>query len=263
MNTYQTFMDLENIDIMDSGLSFSEQVIHSSYLTEKAIRKRELKPPSYYKGRMFEIRENMKQEIEKGKDPEEAIKHFIKSIYRKKFDLYVLPTEAIEKDRTNCVSSTALFLSLAEMLDYNLFEKCSVGYFSEKEEKVGHVFVRKETGKEHENIDHGKSFPDNNYTIKYGKLPIIKPRKFIIAQILNSIGTSPFVNEEEKIKFFDKAIKIHKESSDIWNNKGNAFCILGQYEEGIKCFDESLRIEPGNFVAQANRETAFKCLDII
>ncbi len=260
MKAYQSLGTSENADKMDSGLSFSEQVIHNSYLAERAIGKRELKPPSYYKGRMFEIKENLKQEIEKGKSPEETIKQFVHSIYQKKFDNEAFPTEALEIGKTNCVSSTSLILSLSEMLDYNLFERCSVGYISGKEEKSGHVFVKKKIGEKYENIGHGEILSDSSYKINYDKFPIVKPRKFILTQILNGVGTSIYVDEKEKIRYFDKALKIYSEASDVWSNKGNALCIQGKFKEGIKCFDEALRIEPENVIAQENRKSAFKCL---
>lgn len=261
MSIYQTFKTLENVDRMDSGLSFSEHVIHASYLTEKIIGKRKLKLPSFYKERIFEIKNNLKQDMEKRrKTSEEAIKYYINSLYQKGFDSNIFPTEALEADKTNCVSSAAIFLSLAEMLDYSLFEKCCVGYISGKEEKNGHVFVRKETGKEYENIDHGETFPDSSYMSKYGKLPITKARESIIARILNIGGVFLARNEEEAIKLFDDAIKTDTESGDALSNKGNTLCILGKFEEGIKCFDEALKIEPKNIIAQENKKSALECL---
>lgn len=50
-------------------------------------------------------------------------------------------------------------------------------------------------------------------------------------------------------------------SSDVWDKKGIAFQMLSDMEDAIRCYKESLRLEPGNELALNNLATVYELQD--
>lgn len=49
---------------------------------------------------------------------------------------------------------------------------------------------------------------------------------------------------EKALDCFEQALKIKKDDPDIWNKKGIILRSMGRYQEAVKCFDESLKLDP-------------------
>ncbi len=235
----------------DSGLSLSEQVLNASFEAESAAGNRKLRHPSYYRQKLFEVKNKLKKEMKNGKTAEKSIMEYIGNL---EFLDHSLPTKTLEEGLVNCTSSTALFLSLAEMLDYKLFENCSVGFVNSADGRREHIVTRKNTAEEHNIIDYDETFPDSRYLVRYGRAPAITPKKAILAPIF-SLGGGLSKNGDDALRLYCKALMIYPEYINGWNNKGAAFYNLGRYDEALKCFDEALKIQPENVLIQENKET--------
>ena len=49
---------------------------------------------------------------------------------------------------------------------------------------------------------------------------------------------------DEALGFFEQALLLNQNDSDLWNHKGVALRSLGRYEESMECFNKSLEIDP-------------------
>ncbi|MCK4729850.1 MAG: tetratricopeptide repeat protein [Candidatus Aenigmarchaeota archaeon] len=130
-------------------------------------------------------------------------------------------TGVLESNNINCVGTTSLFLSLAEMLDQELFKNCNIGRLYNKITLFGHEIIRKKSNEGYENIDFDKVMPDEYYLEKYGKLPDTSPKENIIADILYNCGTTLGENgfHKQALKYFNKVLKIDPTHSNAKYNK--------------------------------------------
>ena len=53
-----------------------------------------------------------------------------------------------------------------------------------------------------------------------------------------------FGMNEEAIKCYDESIKLNPKYEIAWNNKGNSLYKFGKYEESIECYDEAIKLNP-------------------
>jgi very-short-patch-repair endonuclease len=58
---------------------------------------------------------------------------------------------------------------------------------------------------------------------------------------------------DEAIKAFDETIRLDPNLATVWNNKGIALGRQGKYDEAVKAFDEAIRIDPNRVVARYNK----------
>ncbi|MGC9058373.1 MAG: tetratricopeptide repeat protein [Candidatus Nanoarchaeia archaeon] len=257
--------DLEE-KLSDSSLPLYEKILYASWIGEKIIGGRELKDFEYYKNKLFEIKDELKEKIKNGKSPEEVIRETVKGINRKKD--YFLLTDYLETGYGNCAVATSLFLCLSETLDDELFKQCCVG------ELPRHIIIIKEEGgKKPEYIDFGSTYSAEDYQNDFGEIPKIFEKQAVIAYILINAGVrvSNLGKNKKAIECFNKAIEINPNSGSAWYNKGVAFYDLHKYEEAIKCFDKAIEIEPNFEGAWRNKglllyilgkdEEAIECLD--
>ena len=49
---------------------------------------------------------------------------------------------------------------------------------------------------------------------------------------------------DSALNSFEQAILLNQNNPDLWNLKGIALRSLGRYDEAVKCFDKSLKIDP-------------------
>ena len=49
---------------------------------------------------------------------------------------------------------------------------------------------------------------------------------------------------EKSITYFEKAIKIDPNQSEVWNNLGNSYMNIGQHDFGMNCYENALLINP-------------------
>ncbi len=172
---------------LNSDFSLSEQIINTSWKCEQGTEGRELKGPKYYLDEFYEIADGLKKEINKGKDAEEVILKLIKNSFEE-LDTKQNPiseqdysetykgsflTNFIDFGRINCISATSLFVSLAEILDYKLYENCYLG------DLKGHSMVRLKSGGTYKNIDEGYIVPDELYLKEWGEIPKTLPKEAI------------------------------------------------------------------------------------
>ena len=210
--------------VENSNFSFAEKLFSIAHKAESKIGKAE-----HPMQELFEIKNKLEKRIDRGENAEQVIKNYISSIKREEYASSLI--ESLKTNKANCVVETALFLSLSEMLDHNLYEKCHVGYIPHNSDcMVDHVFIRKKVKEnKFENIDFGKIFPDSYYKDRFRISPITKSKSFVIAGFLI--------------------------------NQGSILCDdMGKYEEAIECYDESLEIDPNNASAWSAKATALSKL---
>jgi len=223
---------------LDSGLSFAERLYFSTLQAERELGKRVDNP----RNRLFEIRKNLEENIAvKGIKPEQAIRAYIGSL---KCENCTLPNESLEKNDIDCAGETTLFLSLAEMLDYNLFEKCYIGKIIASD--MSHVLIRKKSGDYYENIDFGITRQDSFYKEKIGQIPETQEKKMIIAINLLDCGLAFKENYEKAIEYFDKSLSIDPKNIGALHCKAIGLSKLGMYNEAMECCNKTLEIYPDN-----------------
>ncbi len=49
---------------------------------------------------------------------------------------------------------------------------------------------------------------------------------------------------EEALRFFEQALRLNQNNSELWNFKGISLRSMGRYEEANECFQKSLEIDP-------------------
>lgn len=49
---------------------------------------------------------------------------------------------------------------------------------------------------------------------------------------------------DDALDFFEQSLLSNQNDPDLWNYKGIALRSLGRYEDAIKCFNKSLKIDP-------------------
>lgn len=242
---------------MDSGFSLSERIIGASYESDKALN-RKLETPAFYKKLLLEIKDKLNEEVKRGKPAEDSIKDYMESLDKKggrKLDATSL-VDTLTNGKFNCASSTSMFLSLAEMLDYDLFKKCYVGTIVSKDESQAHAFIRKKYKKsEFENIDCGNIIaPDSLYVDKFENTIETRPRNAIISEILlvtaNELDRRG--NNNEAITFYDKSLKEDTNNLYAWINKGATLSDAGRYAEAMECFKRASTINPQSAILKNN-----------
>jgi Flp pilus assembly protein TadD len=51
---------------------------------------------------------------------------------------------------------------------------------------------------------------------------------------------------EEALSYFEQALLLEQNNSEIWNQKGVALRSLGRYDEALECFNKALQIDPAD-----------------
>lgn len=49
---------------------------------------------------------------------------------------------------------------------------------------------------------------------------------------------------EEALGFFEQALLLNQNDSELWNYKGVVLRSIGRYNEALECFNKSLELEP-------------------
>ena len=49
---------------------------------------------------------------------------------------------------------------------------------------------------------------------------------------------------EEALAFFDQALLLNLNDSELWNYKGVVLRSIGRYDEALECFNKSLELDP-------------------
>jgi tetratricopeptide (TPR) repeat protein len=75
------------------------------------------------------------------------------------------------------------------------------------------------------------------------------------AQDLCSSGKC--TDTQKAIEYLDEAIRLKPNYSGAYNNRGNAYCNLGQYKRAIEDYNEAVRIKPDYAIAFGNRGGAY------
>lgn len=58
---------------------------------------------------------------------------------------------------------------------------------------------------------------------------------------------------KEAVKCYSNSLKINPTNSEVWNNKGSVLGELGKLEEAIRCFDEAVKIDPQDISSLYNK----------
>ena len=62
-----------------------------------------------------------------------------------------------------------------------------------------------------------------------------------IRDAMRHIGEGRF---DDALALVEQALALEPDDPDLWNCKGVALRGMGRYEESLRCFDKSLRIDP-------------------
>jgi tetratricopeptide (TPR) repeat protein len=60
-------------------------------------------------------------------------------------------------------------------------------------------------------------------------------------------------NPQKAIEYLDEAIKLKPNFAGAYNNRGNAYCDLGQFQRAIEDYNEAIRINPDYALSYGNR----------
>ena len=67
-------------------------------------------------------------------------------------------------------------------------------------------------------------------------------------EIQDLVKKGQFLLEDRKfddaLGFFEQALLLNQDNTDLWNSKGIVLRSLGRYEEAMECFNKSLEIDP-------------------
>ena len=293
---------------LTSGLSLAENVLRISYMCEQETEDRELKEPKYYLDKFYEIAEDLKKEINDGKDAEEIIRKFtadkIENMADEQEDMVLLEkrdnyaeeyktkhgklTEDVKKEiiqkvvtewkndeylkdilnnieniannvsssyltkfldsgKINCVGSASLFLSLAEMLDFGLYEKCYLG------DLPNHSIIRLKLGEGYKNVDYGKVRSDECYLDKFGEFPKTLPKKALLADLLGNLSKTLSAEATDLVA---QKRSINKEYYD------GLLTAEKLYKSALKGYNRALNIIP-HYDAKYNKNIVDKQLDLV
>ena len=238
---------------LTSDFSLAENILRISWICEQETETedRELKEPKYYLDEFYKIANNLKKKIGDGKDAEKIIREFIVESTDKLNiqDLITYPekhkgtylTNFLDFGKINCVCASGLFMGLAEMLDYELYERCYLG------DLKAHSMVILKSRDGYKNIDYGRTIPDKEYLKEFNQLPEILPKKAIFAIIFYNKATEILNKANSKVQFSkDKDLLI---AEDLYN-------------QSLKIFDLGLKIYP-YFKIKINKMYSTERLDFI
>jgi tetratricopeptide (TPR) repeat protein len=63
-----------------------------------------------------------------------------------------------------------------------------------------------------------------------------------------------------RMEYFDEAIRLDPNNAAAYNNRGDSYAKLGQYEKAIEDFDEAIRLDPNYANAYHNRGITYAIL---
>jgi tetratricopeptide (TPR) repeat protein len=69
-----------------------------------------------------------------------------------------------------------------------------------------------------------------------------------------------FTDPKKVIEYLSNAIKLNSDYVLAYNNRGNAYADLGQYQGAIENYNEAIRLQPYNAIAYNNRGNAYSGL---
>ncbi|MCD6215598.1 MAG: hypothetical protein J7J92_00805 [Candidatus Aenigmarchaeota archaeon] len=259
-----------------SGLSLAEAVINTSYMVESELGLRELKQINWYHDKINEIAGELKKRVNKYRTVEDVITNYIYSNYP---DVSFI-TQHLDKSRfeyseenSSCVVCASLFLSLAEKLDYELFEN---SYLASMHDFYGngHLFIRKYENGASKNIDFAmvrkRPFPTtrdyrlykkgkkkiifhteaNNlsYLRTYHQFPTTEEKKLIFAEIANEAGWIAWDKKriDDALKYLNYALRFSS-LPDIFINKIELLCEGNRIADAIACCKEAIKIAKKNY----------------
>ena len=55
------------------------------------------------------------------------------------------------------------------------------------------------------------------------------------------------------MKDYSEAIKLNSKDAEAYNNRGNAYSLLGKYDQALKDYDEAVKLDPKNARIYGNR----------
>ena len=66
---------------------------------------------------------------------------------------------------------------------------------------------------------------------------------------------------ERSIEDYDKAIELDPNDAEAYNNRGNSYSDLGQYQRAIEDYDKAIELDPDYAEARIHRQRALRALD--
>jgi len=224
--------------ITDSGLSFTEDVLHTALDMER--RKGKLPNPKEYIEKLFSIADNLSEKVEKAGGTEDAAKETIKRFIAHKNIPYkrdinfvdILNNLDDKKNRgADCLGKTILFACLAEMINHKLFSKLKCVTLPD------HIFIR---------IKSPEGDRDIETTITYRKMErksegigIERKIKFLISAELNR-----FYCEANDEKILDEILDKYPTNDVAWFNKALACAKRNDLSKAEEYINRALEIFP-------------------
>ncbi|CAG9462684.1 unnamed protein product [Pedinophyceae sp. YPF-701] len=77
-----------------------------------------------------------------------------------------------------------------------------------------------------------------------------------LAQVHNTLGYCYFSSEraEDAVEEYRKAVELQPGYVTAWNNLGDAYEVLREWESALECYKEVLALDPENAVAKARAD---------
>jgi len=217
-----------------------------------------------YKNEINKMSNELKQKINKEKDPENIISEINNYLFKEKefgYNGNFFLNKVLDDKKGSCIGLSTLYLSLAEELDLPIYGV----------NLPQHMIVRWDDDKFKRNIEttiKGSEFPDSFY-IKYKNIPkesIEKEvylrnlsKKEVVGIILNNRGSAYYTKEdlERAIQDYNNAIKLNPKFVEAYFNRGSVYYTKGDLERAIQDYNNAIKLNPKFVEAYFNRGSVY------
>lgn len=91
--------------------------------------------------------------------------------------------------------------------------------------------------------------------------PALDPASDLFRKAFALCSSGKCTDPRKAVEYLSEAIKLKPDFADAFNNRGNAYCEIGQYQLAIEDYNESIRLQPESVHGFNNRGLAYSKLE--